>query len=114
MDRSGSRAQRPDRRSPELFLIFSPATIPAPPNLVIDDTFVHDGSISAGNSDGYIDPGDYFGGRRSAQYRRACRFGDRGEDFDRYPGVTLIQSASSYPDLPPGRSSTNRTVFAYR
>jgi hypothetical protein len=28
--------------------------------------------------------------------------------------VTLIQSASSYPDLPPGRSSTNRTVFAYR
>src|SRR5947207_11617174 len=95
--------------------MFTQYTISAPPSLVIENaTFVE--SFSGGaNQDGSIDPGETIFETvaiRNTDGQIATNI--TATIFSDTPGVTLIESASAYPDLPPGRWSTNTTAFAYR
>ncbi|MBI3416570.1 MAG: DUF11 domain-containing protein [Verrucomicrobia bacterium] len=102
--------------SPQKYsLIFSPATIPAPPNLIITGTSFGDSFTGGGNSNGVIDPGEIILERVALRNTDGLTASNVTALLQTTtPGVTMLQSRGAYPNLPPGYAGTNLDAFTYR
>ncbi len=96
-------------------LLFTPATIPVPPVIVMEQTAFSDADSETANNNGFIDPGETIA--ETIVLRNAA--GPAASNVTAtiqadVPDIELLQASSVYPDLATGVAATNDTPFAYR
>jgi subtilisin-like proprotein convertase family protein/subtilisin family serine protease len=96
-------------------LAFTPAGIPQPPLVLVEEVQIQDVSGDSGNADGFTDPGETRSMRVTLRHEAGPALtGVMTRLFSETPGVDVLQPESPYPDLGAGDVAANAVDYVYR
>lgn len=103
----------PEGPAQKYSLAFTPGGITAAPLLALERVVVDD--ATAGFGDGLLDPGETIQAQLLVRNTAGpAAIGLRGRLVSESPGVKVLGADSAYPDVLPGATATNLTLFSYR